>query len=233
VTRIATVCTCFAALLALASPARASQPVDLSAGPGIGLPLVPTPGGWARYLANASDGPAQFVIKVAGPGRAGGEKGTWIAVETEVPDLGRVTLELLVVGKTFEPANVRRARLKIPGQDPMDADEAPDASEPVPKPKARGKFSLQLAGRVIELTEYVLADGVVAGWSKAVPGVGLTHVRGPEPVLLVAFGAGGDPWEGAGRTAKWPASSPAQEAPQIPPPRAPEAPAAAQQPSAP
>lgn len=175
----------------------------------MGLPLVIKRGGWARYLTKSLDGTVQFVIRVGESERYEGQPGHWIEIEGETPQLERVALQLLVVGKTFEPANIRRARMKLPGRPPTDADPSAESAAPAPKPVLLQTARISVAGQQLEVSEYQLDGGVVAGWSQAVPGVGLTHVRGPEPVLLVAFGDKGDPWKRAGATQDWPEKSPA------------------------
>ena len=62
-----------------------------------------------------------------------------------------------------------------------------------------------MAGREIEVTEYLIGDELNAGWSPSVPGIGLTYISGEEPLRLVAFGVGGNPWKDAGAgLPQWP-----------------------------
>lgn len=176
----------------------------------LGLPLVIREGGWARYLATSSTGPTPFVVKVGAPGRHKGKAGRWIHVEIDVPATGRVSLQFLIQGERFTARNVLLMRVVVPGQPPQDSEDAFADAPPSPKPPKQGRKGPEtVAGKQLEVTEYVYAQGLTAAWSPAVPGTGLVRLSGNEPFELVAFGVGGDPWKGSAQAPQWPAPDPA------------------------
>jgi hypothetical protein len=176
-------------------PGRAHA--QLEGGPVLGLPIVVKEGGWARYLTQTEEGePAELVIQVGAPGSYKGRRGRWLQLQVHMPEVGRITVEFLVVGGFFGPRNLALARVRMPGQ-PM-RESAPEAqAEELPAPRMIGKSTERLAGKLLPITQYAFQRGTTASWSPLVPGVGLTRVTGAQPLRLLAFGVGGDPWKDA------------------------------------
>jgi hypothetical protein len=171
----------------------------------LGLPLVVQENGWARYAVESRQGvPTEVVFKVGATESHKGKAGRWILFELFMPEVGRVVIEFLVAGEQFAPSNVLRMRVRMPNQPAKEAKPAADASVPLPKPKVTRKGPEDVAGKRIEVTEYSYPDGTVAGWSPAVPGLGLTRMAGVQNIRLLAFGVGGDPWKGAKIEPIWP-----------------------------
>ncbi|WP_163989692.1 hypothetical protein [Pyxidicoccus caerfyrddinensis] len=184
-----------ALLCLLASPVRAQESAP---GGMLGLPLVVREGGWARYVAESSDGPTQFVVRVGAPGKHGGRSGRWLLLEIEVPSTGRVALHFLVEGERFTADKVLLLRVLVPGQTPRESSDAfADAKQPPRQPRVLRRGTETVAGRKLEVTEYSYPEGLTAEWSASVPALGLVRVSGPQPFQLVAFGTRGDPWKGA------------------------------------
>lgn len=171
------------------------------------LPLVVKEGGWARYAATTDQGePAEVVVKVGPAERHKGKMGRWIIVEADVPEVGRVVLEFLVVGKLFTAKNLVKARARMPGQPAEEAEPTHTGAEPY-TPKELRKGREQIDGRTVSITEYAFPGGMTATWSPDVPGLGITRTTGPESMRLVAFGVGGDSWKGAATKPLWPVDS--------------------------
>jgi hypothetical protein len=172
----------------------------------IGLPLVAQKNGWARYTAESSDGPTEIVFKVGAPGVHKEKKGQWFILEVDAPGVGRIAVHFLVAGGKFSPENLLLVRSYVPGQEPQESDVPKDSGSPMPPIKSLRKHAETVAGREIEVTEYAIGEGLTAGWSPSVPGLGLTYLGGDSPLRLVAFGVGGDPWKGSGSGLPlWPA----------------------------
>lgn len=171
----------------------------------LGLPLVMKDGGWARYSIKQEDGtPTEVVFRLGQPDSHKGKKGRWIILELDVPELGRMGLHFLVEGNQFSFAHVLRMRVAFPGkplQDALNEDSMSPGSERL---KLVRKVQETVMGRKLEVTEYETAEGILAGWSPVVPVLGLTRVGGPDPLTLVAFGVGGDPWKGRASVPIWP-----------------------------
>jgi hypothetical protein len=182
-----------------------------SSGGMLGLPIVVKENGWARYLVDNEGEPTEVVFRVGSAETHKGKPGRWLILEMNVPELGRLAIDFLVVGGRFGPGNIPRVRVRMPGQPARDA--VPENSGgKLPKPQVVKKLSEQIAGQMLAVTEYSFGDGTIAGWSPSVPGVGLTRVVGPEPLKLVAFGVGGDPWKGANVLPAWPVDGTGQPA---------------------
>jgi hypothetical protein len=163
----------------------------------VGLPLVTQKDGWARYVAESSEGPTEVVFKVGEPGSHKGRKGRWVILEVDAPGVGRISMHFLVAGGKFSPENLVVVRAYVPGQAPQESGPpAGPLSQPPTKPL--GTHTETIAGRKLEVTEYAVGEETRVGWSPSVPPLGLAYVTGPQPMRLVAFGVGGDPWKGAG-----------------------------------
>jgi hypothetical protein len=179
-------------LLALPARAQGGAPDAM-----FGLPLVVKEGGWARYINTSPDGPAQFVIKVGGPGKHEGRRGRWILLEMDAPTLGRIGFDFLVEGERFSTKSVVLMRLRVPGRPPSDTPrpfEAPGADR---QPHPLRKLTEVVAGKKLEVSEYSYSGGITAQWAPAVPALGLVRVSGTQSFQLEAFGVGGDPWKSA------------------------------------
>ncbi|MFY2562639.1 hypothetical protein ACN469_33915 [Corallococcus terminator] len=191
-------------LLAVLAQAQVTSPQSFPE-----LPLVVKEGGWARYEALSTDGPARFVVKVGAPGRHQQKRGRWLDLEIEVPSAGRISLQFLVEGDRFGASNILLMRATIPGEKPRESTE-PFKNEP--KSRREGKFLQKstetLAGKVLEVMEYSFTGGNTAEWSAAVPGLGLVRMGGENPFHLVDFGVGGDPWKERTTPAMFPAPPP-------------------------
>jgi hypothetical protein len=179
-------------LCLLAAPARAQEGATSGM---LGLPLVIREGGWARYVAESSNGPTQFVFKVGPRGKHGGRSGRWLHLEIEVPATGRITLQFLVEGERFTADKVLLLRVLVPGQPPRETTEAfAGAKQPPRPPRVLRQGTETVAGKKLQVTEYSYPEGLTAEWSPSVPALGLVRVSGAQPFQLVAFGVGGDPW---------------------------------------
>ncbi|OJH40865.1 hypothetical protein [Cystobacter ferrugineus] len=171
----------------------------------IGLPLVAQKNGWARYAAESSEGPTEVVFKVGAAGVHKGRKGQWLILEVDAPGMGRISVHFLVAGGKFAPDNLLLVRSYVPGQEPQEGEPSKEPVNAVPSLKLVRKHTETVAGREIEVTEYSAGNALTAGWSPSVPGLGLTYIRGDNPLRLVAFGVGGDPWKGSGSgLPQWP-----------------------------
>ncbi|MET0402721.1 MAG: hypothetical protein ABW123_09970 [Cystobacter sp.] len=165
----------------------------------LGLPLVVQKSGWARYATQSSEGPTEVVFKVGPSGTHKGKKGQWLLMEVDAPGVGRITLHFLVAGGRFTPDNLLLVRTEVPGEKTQESEPPKDdAAQALPPLKRLRKHVVKVAGRELEVTEYALGEALTAGWSPSVPGLGLTSISGDNPMRLVAFGVGGDPWKGAG-----------------------------------
>ena len=130
-------------------------------------------------------------------------------MELRVPSVGQLGIQFLVKGDRFLASNVLKVRVEFPGQPAQENDTPlapPDVAMPVPKQVKQG--TEQVAGKSLQVTEYSVADVVTAGWSPSVPALGLTRVAGPQPMRLVAFGVGGDPWKGMVHQPTFPKEAP-------------------------
>lgn len=175
-----------------------AMPVASAQGGGmVGLPLVVQKNGWARYSAQSSEGPTEVVFKVGEPGTHKGKKGHWFTLEVDAPGVGRVSVHFLVTGGRFSPENLLLVRTEVPGQAPQEK-ELSGSPGALPPLKLVRKHTETVAGRQLEVTEYTLGGQLHANWSPAVPGLGITSLDGNNPLKLVAFGVGGDPWKGSG-----------------------------------
>lgn len=213
--------------LAFALGPWAAHAQDASGGM-LGLPLVVKEGGWARYsVLSEDDLPVEVVFKVGAAESHQGKPGRWIVLETNMPEVGRVVMEFLVGNGRFAVSNVMRMRVRMPGQPAQEGPAKAETANP-PMPKLLKKGMEQVAGKMLEVTEYGYADGTAAGWSPVVPVLGLTRVSGPhiEPIQLVAYGVGGDPWKGSTVQPIWPL-----DAPRPPQPAQQQQPAPPQQPA--
>lgn len=195
-------------LLVLASPSSAQD----AAGGLWGFPTNPVKGGWARYVVDTETGPRTMVIRCRGPGKdARGRAGQRYELELELPDTARMSLRLLLKGKTASPENV--LRMEVVGPDgkvrPVE-DDAEDGGEEdaQPVPAALAAARVQVGAAAVEVAQWRFPDGTRLGWSAKVPGLGLVYVVGESRMALVAMGVGGDPWKGAGLTAFWPEGMP-------------------------
>ncbi len=177
------------------------------------LPLVVKEQGWARYAVTTNEGePAEVVVKVGAPDRHKGKAGRWIAVETNMPEVGKVTLEMLVVGKLFTPMNLVKARARMPGQPAQESEPKGTPAKPY-TPRVIKTGTEQVVGQTLSVTEYGFPEGMTAVWSAAVPGLGIVRTTGQQPMRLVAFGVGGDPWKGSVIKPVWPVDSARPPAP--------------------
>ncbi len=173
-------------------------------GPVLGLPIVVKENGWARYATTTEDGePAELVFKVGSPGSHKNQQGRWILLEVEIPQVGRVGMDFLVVGGNFTPQNFALVRTRMPGQPTREGVPNKLRGE-LPKPTVVRKGTEQVAGQTVPVTEYAFSRGTTATWSPSVPGVGFTRVTGSQSMRLVAFGVGGDPWKSAQNKPIWP-----------------------------
>jgi hypothetical protein len=185
----------------------AAVPAASAQGGMFGLPLVPQKNGWARYTAQSSEGPTELVFKVGAPGSHKGKKGQWFILEMDAPGVGRIALHFLVTGGKFSPENLLLVRSLVPGHEPQEQEPPRDTEGTQPPSKVLRKHPETVAGRELEVTEYLIGDELNAGWSPSVPGIGLTYINGDNPLRLVAFGVGGDPWKGSGSgLPQWPQS---------------------------
>ncbi|WP_375758205.1 hypothetical protein [Corallococcus exercitus] len=182
----------FMGLAALPARAQDRAPDAL-----FGLPLVVREGGWARYVNMSPDGPAQFVIKMGGPGRYEGKRGRWVLLEIDVPATGRVGFDFLVEGERFSAKSVLLMRLRVPGRPPSDTPAPFNQPGADRQPHLLRQGSETIAGKKLAVTEYSYAGGITAQWSPAVPALGLVRVSGTQSFQLEAFGVGGDPWKAA------------------------------------
>ncbi|AGC42149.1 hypothetical protein MYSTI_00800 [Myxococcus stipitatus DSM 14675] len=183
--------TALLSLLALLLQSQVASPQGLPE-----LPLVVREGGWARYEAVSSDGPARFIIKVGAPGRHQGKRGRWFDLVVEVPSLGRTSIQFLVEGERFSASSLLLVRATLPGEKPRDTSR-PFQDETSTRRQGRflQKKTVTVSGKVLEVMEYSFPGGTTAEWSAAVPGLGLVNLSGEDPFHLVAFGVGGDPWK--------------------------------------
>ncbi len=182
----------------------ATVPVASAQSGMFGLPMVAQKNGWARYTAQSSEGPTEIVFKVGSPGTHKGKKGQWFILEVEVPAVGLMAIHFLVAGDKMTPENLLLVRSLVPGQPPQEQEitEKPGA---LPPARALRKHAETVAGRELEVTEYLVGGQLHARWSASVPGLGLVSIDGEEPLKLVAFGVGGDPWKGSGSgLPQWP-----------------------------
>lgn len=197
-----------ALLLAVAWPG-AVRAQDAAAGGMLGLPLVPQENGWARYATETEAGPTEVVIRLGSADRHKGRQGRWILIEVHMPEVGRVGIHFLVAGERFLASNILKARVVVPSQPAQESDEPLDTVSAVfSKPRLVKKGKERVAGRLLEVSEFAFEGGVTASWSPSVPPLGLTRVGGTQPLQLLAFGVGGDPWKGAQQAPVWPTDRP-------------------------
>ncbi|MBI5545449.1 MAG: hypothetical protein HY901_16305 [Deltaproteobacteria bacterium] len=188
-------------LLAMSVPLLAPESANAQ-GFAPGLPLSLKTGGWARYRKEGADGPSTVVVRVGAKEKRKGRAGTWVAMEIDIPDAGRISIELLVAGARLEMKNVLALRAGFPNQKPQEQPPAADGEEAaVAEPKLVSQKQQKVSGKTIEVKTFDLGSGVLADWSEAVPGFGMVHMGGAEPVTLEDFGVGGDPWRGIPATA--------------------------------
>jgi hypothetical protein len=143
-----------------------------------------------------------FVRRVGEVANVGGERGRWLRSEFEVPEVGRIGIDVLVVGTTLNYQALRKVRVVGPFKQNEQTQAAVDRRLQVPEaPRATltRKSTQQIAGRTIAVEEYDLDDGSYEAWSPDVPGTGIVRLSGVKQQMLVAFGVGGDPWDGAAR----------------------------------
>ncbi|XXF80592.1 hypothetical protein P2318_12830 [Myxococcaceae bacterium GXIMD 01537] len=191
------------ALACAVVPGAAVAQVE-DAGTVVGLPIVVKEGGWARYTTENEDGePVELAIRVGPTGDHKGRSGRWLIMETHMPEVGRVSMEFLVVGPIFDFPNFALVRARMPGQPAKEAvpEKPPKTTS---KPQVLRKASEQVAGQSIPIVEYEMVRGQRAVWSPSVPGLGLVRVKGEGKFDLVAFGVGGDPWKSAAVAPIWP-----------------------------
>lgn len=183
--------TALLSLLALLLQSQVAVPQGLPE-----LPLVVREGGWARYEAVSSDGPARIVVRVGAPGRHQGKRGRWFDMEVEIPSVGRASIQLLIEGERFSPNSLLLVRATLPGEKPRDT-SGPFKDETSTRRQGRflQKKTVTISGRALEVMEYSFSGGATAEWSTAVPGLGLVRLGGEDPLHLVDFGVGGDPWK--------------------------------------
>lgn len=163
-----------------------------------GLPIVPTPGGWARYRKDGQDGVVPVVMRVGPREKRNGREATWIGTEVEVPGAGRLLVEYLVAGKTLEPKNMLAVRASVPGQEKKEMPvPMTDDAEKLVKPTPLNKKLERISGKQIEVTTFSFGTGLTAEWSPSVPGFGFVRIAGKTAMVLEDFGVGGDPWRGA------------------------------------
>ena len=189
-----------ATLLAASPPSAGSPAVPDLGATMLGLRLVPTRGGWARYRTESSEGPTTLVVRVGGREARQGREGTWIAVEVDVPEAGRVVVEYLLAEGVLTPDHLLAMRASVAGQKPQErplpARKAPPDAGALAQP--RGTTRERIGAKVIDVMRYSFAQGPGAGWSSAVPGFGLVRIEGPSGLVLEDFGVGGDPWRPGG-----------------------------------
>ncbi|WNG19471.1 hypothetical protein [Cystobacter fuscus] len=190
----------------------AAMPTASAQGEMFGLPLVPQRNGWARYTAQSSDGATELVFKVGAFGTHKGRRGQWYILEMDAPGMGRIALHFLVAGEKFSPENLLLVRSYIPGRETQEQEPPRDTEGESPPIKILRKHPETVAGRQLEVTEYLIGDKLKAGWSPSVPGLGMTYLNGDNPLRLVAFGVGGDPWKGSGSgLPQWPEAEKGKE----------------------
>lgn len=171
--------------------AGGADPVGPSA---MGFPVVVVPGGWARYQVDSRSGPQLLVVRVGKADADGREPGRWLSFEYESPGMGRVELQMLVVGKTLSAPNVRRVRVAIAGKQQPESKPQTRAVPKAVEKKLMRKSRQTIANRKLVVEEYEIGGGEGVGWSPEVPGTGLVYVEGIGEMHLVAFGVGADPW---------------------------------------
>lgn len=193
-------------VLAFAMVPRPSYGQAGGVGGMLGLPMVMKDAGWARYSVKTPDGTrTEVVFRLGQTDSHKGKKGRWVILELDMPEVGRMGLHFLVEGTQFSFGHVLRMRVALPGKPVQDAHSSEEPRKAgADKLKFVRKVQETVAGRTLEVTEYESAEGILAGWSPAVPVLGLTRVGGPEPLTLVAFGVGGDPWKGRATAPIWP-----------------------------
>lgn len=169
-----------------AAPASAQEMVQ-------GMQIVPIRQGWARYRREGPEGSSTVVIRVGATERRAGRAATWIGVETDVPEAGRLRIESLVAGTTLDPKNLLAIRVSVPGQEPREKAVTPRADGPAVVANVVGKKQARISGKPIEVTTFEV-NGLVVDWSAAVPGFGFVRVGGSSPMALEDFGVGGDAW---------------------------------------